>query len=135
VGDEWWIYYAASDGAHEARDRTAGIGLAKMRKEGFISMHGPPGGGVLCTKLILWPGGPLIINADASKGEIRVQVSDEKRKVLPGYAFDDGETFKGDSITREVKWKGKSLAEIKGQALRLEFFVKNADIYTFRAGL
>lgn len=133
MGDEWWIYYAGSDGPHEARERTAGIGLAKMRKEGFISMHGPPGGGVLCTRLLRWPGGPLLINADATKGEIRVQVSGEKRKVLPGYAFDDGDAFQGDSTAHEVKWKGKSLDELKDRALRIEFFLRDADIYTFRA--
>ena len=134
MGEEWWIYYAGSDGPHEARDRTAGIGLAKLRKEGFISMHGPPGGGVLCTKLILWPGGPLIVNADAGQGELRVQVSDEHRKVMPGYTYDAAGAFTGDSTTYEVRWGGKSLDELKGCALRLEFFLKDADLYTFRAG-
>jgi hypothetical protein len=37
VGDEWWIYYAGWDGPHITRDRNSAVGLAKLRKEGFVS--------------------------------------------------------------------------------------------------
>jgi hypothetical protein len=96
-------------------------------------MHGPPGGGVICTKLLHWPGGSLVVNADAGKGELKVRVSDEKRKVLPGFDYDDGEIFKGDSTAHEVLWKGKSMVELKDRIVRVEFFMRDADIYTFRA--
>lgn len=133
VGDEWWLYYSGHDGPHESKERKAGIGLATIRKEGFISMHGPPGGGVICTKLLRWPGGPLVVNADASKGELRVRVSDEKRKVMPGFDYDDSETFKGDSVAHEVRWKGGSTDEFKARNVRLEFFLRDVDLFTFRA--
>jgi hypothetical protein len=133
VGDEWWIYYAGHDGPHETRERKAGIGLATIRKEGFISMHGPPGGGVICTKLLRWPGGTLVVNADASKGELRVRVSDEKRKPLDGFGYDDGETFKGDSTAHELRWKKQTMDSLKGQLVRLEFLLRDADLFTFRA--
>jgi hypothetical protein len=133
VGNEWWLYYAGHDGPHESRERKSGIGLATIRKEGFISMHGPSGGGVICTKLVRWPGGTLVVNADAAKGELRVRVSDAKRKELPGFGYDDGETFKGDETAHAVSWNGKSMNELKGREVRLEFFVRDADLYTFRA--
>ena len=41
VGDEWWIYYSGWDGPHESSERTPGIGLATIRKEGFYSLRGP----------------------------------------------------------------------------------------------
>jgi hypothetical protein len=75
------------------------------------------------------------LNADASKGELKVRVSDEKRKVLPGFDYDDGDAFKGDSTAHEVLWKGKSMDELRGRNVRLEFFVRDADIYTLRAKL
>ncbi len=59
VGDEWWMYYAGWDGPHGTKERKPGIGLIRMRKEGFISMRGPQGGGALCTRKIKWPGGGL----------------------------------------------------------------------------
>jgi hypothetical protein len=133
VGDEWWLYYAGHNGPHESRDRTGSIGLATIRKEGFISMHGPPGGGVVCTKLLRWPGGILVVNADASKGDLRVRVSDEKRKVLPGFGYDEGETFKGDETAHEMRWKERTMDELKGRNVRLEFLMRDADLFTFRA--
>ena len=133
IGDEWWLYYSGHDGPHESRERKAGIGIATIRKEGFISLHGPPGGGVVCTKLLRWPGGTLMVNADADKGEMGVRVSDASRKVIAGFDYADGETFSGDRTAHEVRWKDKSMDELKGRDVRLEFFLRDADIYSFRA--
>lgn len=133
VGDEWWIYYAGWDGPHGTTERTPGIGMAKLRKEGFISMRGPARGGVLCTRRLVWPGGKLLVNANAQEGELRVRVSDEKRKVLPGFDYDDCVPFHGDSVAHEVSWQESSLDSLTGNVIRLEIFLKDADIYTFRA--
>ncbi len=133
VGDEWWIYYNGWDGPHGTVERTGGIGLAKLRKEGFISQHGPATGGIVCTREIRWPGGELSVNADASHGEMRVRVSDALRKPLKGFDYDDSPAFTGDATAHVVNWNGKSLAEMKDQIVRLEFFLKDADLYTFRS--
>ncbi|MDZ4289261.1 MAG: hypothetical protein U0984_14950 [Prosthecobacter sp.] len=133
VGDEWWFFYAGSDGPHESRDRNTAIGIAKVRKEGLISMRGPPGGGVVCTRQLRWPGGRLVINADAHEGEVQVRVSGDRRKALPGFDYADGQRFTGDNVAHEVTWKDQSMDSLKGQVIRLEFMLKNADLYTFRA--
>jgi hypothetical protein len=135
VGDEWWIYYNGWDGPHGVAERTGGIGLAKLRKEGFISLHGPATGGVVCTREIRWPGGDLIINADAAQGELRVRISDALRKPLKGFNYDDGPAFTGNSVSNKVTWNGRSLDAVKNQVVRIEFFLKNADLYTFRSGV
>jgi hypothetical protein len=111
----------------------ADVFSAKFRKEGFISLRGPASGGVVCTRQIRWPGGALRINADAHEGELRVRVSDPLRKPLTGYNYEDGAPFTGDSVSHEVTWGDRSLEALKGQAIRIEFFLKNADLYTFRA--
>ncbi|MEW6303211.1 MAG: hypothetical protein AB1705_07060 [Verrucomicrobiota bacterium] len=133
IGDEWWLYYTGWDGDHGGKDRTGSIGLLTMRKEGFISMHGPSGGGVIVTRQIKWPGGRLFVNADASQGELKVRVSGERRKPLAGFDYADCATFTGNQTAHEVTWKGASIDSLKDQVIRLEFFLKNADIYTFRA--
>lgn len=133
VGDEWWVYYNGWDGPHQTPDRTGGIGLAKFRKEGFVSLRGPAGGGVVCTRELRWPGGTLRVNADAREGSIRVRVSDALRKPLAGFNYDDGPTFTGDSVSHEVTWKGGSLDALRGKVVRLEFLLTNADLYSFRA--
>ena len=133
VGDEWWFYYAGWNGPHGIPERDGSIGLAKLRKEGFVSLRGPKGGGVVCTRAIRWPGGDLIVNADASKGEMKVRVSDERRKPVAGFDYDDMPSFTGDSVAHEVKWNGKSLDELKDKIVRLEFQLRDADLYTFAA--
>jgi hypothetical protein len=136
VGDEWWIYYAGWDGPHRARDDIPGIGLVKSRKEGFISMRGPAGGGVIVTRVLRWPGGRLIVNADADTldGELKVRITDRDRKPISGFDYDDiRRPFTGNSVAHIWTWKDKRIESLQGQSIRLEFFLKNADIYTFRA--
>lgn len=134
VGGEWWLYYAGHDGPHETRERKAGIGVATIRKEGFISLHGPPGGGVVCTRRLRWPGGSLLVNATARGGEVKARLTDEQRRPIPGFDYADGQPFSGDSVAHAFSWKGKSTSELKGRIVRLEFFLRDADLYTFRAG-
>lgn len=135
VGDEWWFYYSGWDGPHNVKDvpRLGNIGLAKARKEGLISMRGPVDGGVICTRRIRWPGGKLMVNVDARKGEFSVRVVDDMRKVIPGFGYDDFGSFKGNDVRHEVKWKGGKMESLKGRVIRVEFFLKDADLYTFRA--
>lgn len=134
VGDEWWFYYAGFDGSHDdPKGRKGGIGLATVRKEGFISQHGPKSGGVVCTRAIRWPGGDLIVNADAHAGKMQVRVSDGLRKPIAGFNYDDMETFTGDSVKHAVKWGGRSLDDYQDKVIRLEFQLHNADLFTFRA--
>ena len=134
VGDEWWLYYGGFDAPHsDPAGRKGAIGLATLRKEGFISQHGPKTGGVVCTRALRWPGGALLVNVDAHAGGMQVRVSDELRKPIPGFNYDDMPAFTGDKVAHEVKWGGKSLDDLKGKVIRLEFLLKDADLYTFRA--
>jgi hypothetical protein len=96
-------------------------------------LHGPRGGGVVCTRQIRWPGGALIVNADANVGEMKVRVSDALRKPIAGFNYDDMPAFNGDNVAHEVKWNGKSLDELKDKVIRLEFQLRDADLYTFCA--
>ena len=140
VGDEWWLYYTGYDGPHgydenraQGLFRTGSIGLATLRKDGFVSMRGPENGGVIVTRRLRWPGGRLMINVNASGGELRVRVTDDHRKVVPGLGYDDCVPIRGDSVGHEVKWTKRSLDELKGESLRLEFQLARADLYSFRA--
>jgi hypothetical protein len=133
VGDEWWIYYSGWDGPHNTPERNGGIGLATLRKEGFVSLRGPRDGGVICTRPLRWPGGGLRVNADASQGELRVRVSDHLRKPLAGFNYDDCKPLKGDGVSQLVAWNEKSAEALKDRTIRLEFLARNCDLFSFRA--
>ncbi|MGI5816545.1 MAG: hypothetical protein ACOX9R_00435 [Armatimonadota bacterium] len=133
VGDEWWLYYGGHDGPHGSADRTAGIGLTMIRRGGFVSLRGPDDGGVVVTRQIRWPGGDLVLNADASDGEIAVRVSDGLRKPVEGYDYDDGEAFSGDSVAHTVRWGARSLDALAGEVIRLEIALRGADLFSIQA--
>jgi len=136
VGDEWWFYYAGHDGAHDSKERTAGIGLATAPKERLISLHGPlNGGGIVVTRLLKWPGGDLYINAKSGEGDskVSVRVSDAIRDPLEGYDHENCEPVPADVLRHRVTWNGRSMVELEGEVVRLEFFLQNADLFTFLA--
>lgn len=137
VGDEWWFYYFGGNSPPNLpfqKDTKWGIGLAKIRKEGIVSMTAPAGGGVIITRLLKWPGGDLLLNCDASAGEVRVRVSNKQRQPFPGFNYADSVPFTGNSVRHKMTWQKNSLNELKGQELRLEFyFSKKADLFAFQA--
>jgi len=135
--DEWWItYHGANSGPNVAipKDTTWGIGLAKIRKEGFVSLSSPDVGGAIITRLLKWPGGDLWVNCDTSQGEMRVRVSDKGRHAFEGFNYADCVPFTGNSVAHRVQWKGRRVDELNGREVRIEFyFSKRADLYSFRA--
>lgn len=138
VGDEWRIYYFGSNSSPNRpmqKETIWGIGMASMRKEGFVSLHAPArGGGVVVTRLLKWPGGNLLVNASAAGGELRVRVSTKHRETIQGLDYPDCTPTKGDKVAHPVAWKSRSLDDLKGQEIRLEFCLPNdADLYAFRA--
>lgn len=134
VGNEWRIYYCGHDGAHGAKERQAGIGLATIRKEGFISLHGPArDGGMVCTRILRWPGGELVVNADtATEGRLCVRVLTPLREVIPGYDYAACGDLSGDSTDHVLRWGDRSMATLTGRELRIEFYLEDTDLYSFR---
>jgi len=136
VEDEWWIYYTATNGGHgvKSSELNSGIGLTRIRKEGFVSLRSPNGGGVVVTRLMRWPGGKLYVNADASLGELRIQVTAYDRKPISGFDPDLSLPIDDDNIRHEVKWSDGDINSLTERAIRLEFYMKNiVDLYGFRA--
>ena len=136
VGDEWWIYYSATNGGHGvmSAELTSGIGLARVRKEGFVSLRSPIGGGAVVTRLMRWPGGRLFVNADASQGDLRIQVTAYDREPISGFDPNLSLPINNDNVRHEVKWNDGDIRSLKGRAIRLEFYMENiVDLYGFRA--
>ncbi len=133
VDDEWWFYYAGWDGDHGGSERIPGIGLAKIGKGRLVSLDGPNGGGAVVTRLIRWPGGDLVVNADASAGEMNVRISDGKRDPLERFDYSDREPNSGDSVGHVIRWGDRSLDELTGNVIRIEFSITNTELFGFSA--
>ena len=172
MGDELWVYHGGSKnhhdwwfaGGNEARDHPDawrdvpevwdwdavgyGLGLARLRRDGFVSLGANPvREGVLVTQPLLSWGDTLTVNAACrGHGSLRAEILDEAGAVIPGYTAEDCDPFHGDSVEHVLRWNGG--AELRGGAAagdgegeaeaprfrRIRFLLRDAELYSFRLG-
>ncbi len=134
-GDRIMIYYGGSPRSHGGGTPVPvplpRLGLATLRLDGFAYLEPPWQEGILTTHPFNSLGGELHINADAGDGAISVAVLDSSGKPLPGYTHEDCADSTSDSIDAAIVWK-KHKTIPSGQALRLEFRLRQAKLYSFR---
>ena len=134
MGDELWFYYSALPGDHALVGNSGPICLAKLRKDGFVSINAGGETGTLVTKPFRCDGDLLSINASAQGGMVGVAVLDESGSQYPGYSLQECALFDGDSTAHQVTWRDKqSLLELKGRDVRLKFYLRNASLFAFAA--
>ena len=110
--------------------------MAKLRLDGFASMEADEEEGFLVTKPFACENAHLLINAYARGGEITVAVLDEAGQHVgdyySGFRKIDCSSFDSDSLRHKVTWRHfTSLESLKGQIIRLKFYLRNARIYSF----
>ncbi len=99
-----------------------------LRLDGFFSWHCGFKPGKVITKPITFTGNTLLLNfATSALGSVRVQILDAEGNPLDGY--DSGVHF-GDSVDRPIPFSAP-LSELAGKPVRLEFTLKDADLYSF----
>jgi hypothetical protein len=59
-----------------------------------------------------------------------VRLLDEAGKPIPGFDAADCQPIRGDGVDLPVKWKG-SLTSLKDKPLRMEFQMKDVQLYGF----
>lgn len=107
-----------------------------MRTDGFVSVQAPYAGGAFETKPLVFAGNRLRINYSVSAaGSVWVELRDEAGAPIPGFTRADADEIIGDEIARVVTWKGKAdVAALAGKAVRLHFYLKDADLYSIQFG-
>ncbi len=113
---------------------TAYLRRYELRLDGLASVRAGYQGGEFITKPLIFDGNRLELNFSTSApGGVRVELQDASGKPLPGFTLADANELIGDEIGRICSWKsGESVASLKGQAIRLRFVLKDADIYAFQ---
>lgn len=132
--DKIRIYSNATRHEHGFRvPGDGGILLHTLRRDGFTYLESSGAEGVIGTRPLLARSGSIELNVLAPDGEVRVQVTDIKGDVLPGYSFADSIPFIGDNLNWEPHWKGnQSLHKLSERTLRLEVLLYNARLYAIR---
>jgi hypothetical protein len=102
-----------------------------LRTDGFVSMHAKYAAGEFTTKPLRFAGRELVMNFSTSAvGSVRVELQDAAGKPIPGFTLADCPEIYGDAIDEVVKWKaGSDVSKVAGQAIRLRFVMKDADLY------
>jgi hypothetical protein len=134
-GKELWFYYGCRAFRHPpylGADKGlgwGGIGLARLRRDGFVHLEGAFDGGYVTTQTVVLRGPELRVNAAAAHGSVQVALLDKDNNPVDGMM---GKAAAVDSVDAPVKWDaGKSLAAHLGKPVRLRFTLKNARLYSF----
>lgn len=100
-----------------------------IRIDGFFSWSADYVVGKVVTKPLTFTGDSLFMNfATSALGFVCIRILDEKGNPIDGY--DSGNHF-GDSLDRPVAF-AQSLARLNGMPVRLEFTMKDAELYSFQ---
>ena len=105
-----------------------------LRLDGFVSINAPMSGGEMVTRPLRFTGKQLRLNFGTSAvGSILVELQRPDGTAVPGFALKDCHEVYGDTVDREVVWKGGSdLSSLQGKAIRFRFVLKSADLYAMR---
>ena len=125
-GDEIWMYYVGMSHEHtpsnEARARNT-LGRVVLRKDGFTCVEADYQGGEFTTPLLRFQGEALMLNIETSAlGLARVEIQDENRTPLEGYAMKDCDRIHTRHCTSHVvTWRNgnSDLGKLSGQPVRL----------------
>jgi len=113
---------------------TAHLGRYAMRLDGFASVSAGYAGGEMVTKPFVVEGARLALNFSTSAaGGIRIEVQTPDGEPIPGYTISECPVIVGDSIEHTVAWATRpDLSALQGQAVRLRFELKDADLFALR---
>jgi hypothetical protein len=105
-----------------------------LRPDGFVSVNAPYAGGEMLTRPLRFSGSELRLNyATSAAGVIRVEIQDAAGKALAGFRAEDCAEIIGNMTDRPVRWKGGGdVSALAGEAVRLRFVMKDADLYAIR---
>ena len=134
--DELYIFYSGRDQAHGTGGNfRSAVGLARLRRDGFVALRCGIRGGELMTEPIQITGARLLLNALCLFGDLEVQIVDDTR-IPPGYSFDECHGLHHEDRTAfEVTWgeAGRDLTPFVGRKVRLHFRAANAaSLYAYR---
>lgn len=137
MGDELWFYYGGFTGVHSDSTARSAIGLAKLRLDGFCSLHAGQDEGSFVSRLEKLMVPRVTINAQVRPGgHVKAEIFDKSGEVIPGFSRDDCKAFTGDDVRYLLTWRNADLpADKLVEDKKIRFFLKDADIYSYMPDL
>jgi hypothetical protein len=126
------LLYAGSPHPH-VKEHNFDIGLAALRRDGFVALRADEGEGVLVTRPLRLGAGVLRLNAQTDPGGyVKAEVCDLAGTPLAGLDAARCDGFGGDATDAVLSWAGASLpGTAPPEGLRLRFLLRQARLYSF----
>jgi hypothetical protein len=137
VGDELFFYFGTWSGLssrpHAELVMSGGsVGLAKLRRDGFVSMDASDKPGVLTTTPVTFTGSVPFVNVDAKGGVLRAEILDQTGRIIAPYSLQNSVPVKADSTHQRLAWKrSANLASLAGKPVRFRFHLTRGQLYAF----
>lgn len=131
VRDETWVYYTGLSTSHGAPmpPKRIAIGRAEWRRHGFVSLDAGEESGRIETKPLRLVAPRLVINADASGGEVRVALHEVDGSDIVGFSLEECTPLHADDLRWTSTWKnGASLPT--DRPIRVLVELKNARLFS-----
>ncbi len=143
AGEHQLFYYQGVRAAHADPDDQhgqSGVGVTRIKRDRYIGLSAPDEGTVTTRPVRLThhaarmpERGVLTLNAEATNGQIRVEVLDANGNPVPGFTRDECVPFTGDELDVCVRWQDHpNLYPVIGKPVKLKFYLKNATVYGFQ---
>lgn len=130
VDDELWFYYSAYQAENGKAYAKTAIGLAKLRRDGFVSLDGT--GEVLTRKMTASGKKYLFVNVDAPRGSISAEILDADGNPVPGFTMADCIPVTGDTTCAMIRWQGGAdLSFLNDKEFQIRFKMENGAFYSF----
>lgn len=146
LDDEIRFYYGGyaggATGAYEPDPTDTGIGFASIRLDRFAGIRPVAKsdqpllrkpleniGQVTTKPLRLSEYSAITVNANASEGEIRVELLDSRGRRVRGFTAEDALPITGDSLAHRAAWNGVSLSDLADGDYLVRLHLRKATVY------
>lgn len=131
VGDEHWIYYAASPKTHSGGPtRHNTLRLATLPRDRWAGWHAGETGQLITRPLDLGAG-ELLLNLAAQDGEAVVELQNEQGQPLAGFEAEACVPLRGDHVAMPVQWRGNSTGKLPDRStVRVAIHMRHAAVFS-----
>jgi hypothetical protein len=134
LDDEIRFYYSGTPYPHGGPydgPRPECIGAASLRPDGFVALSVGEDVGELLTRAFALREPEVYVNADSSRGDLRVEIADLDGAAIDGFALSQCHPVREDGIAQRVTWAGGADgSQIVGRPIRLRVRARRTKLYS-----
>jgi hypothetical protein len=133
-GEELRLYYTGASNLHDTPPFHGEIGLATIRRDGFVSLDAAYKPGTVTTRPLNGLAGRLRVNYRAWGGSLRVEALGPDGKPLAGYSAEECVPLQRDEVDATVAWTARRELPAGVGPLALRFLIDKGSLFSFAAG-